>query len=83
MGFVPFTKPRAGFLFGVLPAPHERVGLLIATSVPFAERATRFGGDQRLTGARRTCPDQVASCPDGGATRPISAATCAASSPTP
>jgi DNA replication protein DnaC len=51
VGFVPFTKLGADLLFSVLSALHEQVSLLITTTVPFAEWATLFGGDQRLTAA--------------------------------
>jgi DNA replication protein DnaC len=51
VGFVPFTKLGADLLFSVLSALHEQVSLLITTTVPFAEWATLFGGDQRLAAA--------------------------------
>lgn len=51
VGFVPFTKGGADLLFSFLSALHEQVSLLITTTVPFAEWAPLFGGDQRLTAA--------------------------------
>jgi DNA replication protein DnaC len=51
VGFVPFTKTGADLLFSFLAALHEQVSLLVTTTVPFAEWATLFGGDQRLTAA--------------------------------
>ena len=51
VGFVPFTKLGADLLFSVLSALHEQVSLIITTTVPFAEWATLFGGDQRLAAA--------------------------------
>jgi DNA replication protein DnaC len=51
VGFVPFTKAGADLLFSFLSALHEQVSLLITTTVPFAEWALLFGGDQRLTAA--------------------------------
>ncbi len=51
VGFVPFTKAGADLLFSFLSALHEQVSLLITTTVPFAEWAPLFGGDQRLTAA--------------------------------
>ncbi|MCL6554123.1 MAG: IS21-like element helper ATPase IstB [Firmicutes bacterium] len=51
VGFVPFTKLGADLLFSVLSALHERVRLILTTTVPFADWAQLFGGDQRLAGA--------------------------------
>lgn len=51
VGFVPFTKLGADLLFSVLSALHEQVSLLLTTTVPFADWASLFGGDQRLTAA--------------------------------
>lgn len=51
VGFVPFTKAGADLLFSFLSALHEQVSLLLTTTVPFAEWAALFGGDQRLTAA--------------------------------
>lgn len=51
VGVVPFTKAGADLLFSFLSALHEQVSLLITTTVPFAEWAPLFGGDQRLTAA--------------------------------
>ncbi len=51
VGFVPFTKTGADLLFSFLSALHEQVSLIMTTTVPFAEWATLFGGDQRLTAA--------------------------------
>ncbi|HEY7062125.1 MAG TPA: IS21-like element helper ATPase IstB, partial [Chloroflexota bacterium] len=51
VGFVPFTKAGADLLFSFLSALHEQVSLLLTTTVPFAEWAPLFGGDQRLTAA--------------------------------
>jgi len=51
VGFVPFTKAGADLLFSFLSALHEQVSLLMTTTVPFADWAPLFGGDQRLTAA--------------------------------
>lgn len=51
VGFVPFTKLGADLLFSVLSALHEQISLILTTTVPFADWATLFGGDQRLTAA--------------------------------
>ena len=51
VGFVPFTKPGADLLFSFLAALHEQVSVIVTTTVPFAEWAALFGGDQRLTAA--------------------------------
>ena len=51
VGFVPFTKLGADLLFSFLAALHEQVSVVVTTTVPFAEWATLFGGDQRLTAA--------------------------------
>lgn len=51
VGFVPFTKTGADLLFSFLSALHEQVSLLLTTTVPFADWAPLFGGDQRLTAA--------------------------------
>ncbi len=51
VGFIPFTKLGADLLFSVLSALHEQVSLIITTTVPFADWATLFGGDQRLAAA--------------------------------
>jgi DNA replication protein DnaC len=51
VGFVPFSKLGADLLFSVLAALHERVSLILTTTVPFADWAGLFGGDQRLAGA--------------------------------
>lgn len=51
VGFVPFSKLGADLLFSALAALHEQVSLILTTTVPFAEWAGLFGGDQRLTGA--------------------------------
>jgi DNA replication protein DnaC len=51
VGFVPFTKLGADLLFSFLSVLHERVSIIVTTTVPFAEWAALFGGDQRLTGA--------------------------------
>jgi DNA replication protein DnaC len=51
VGFVPFTKLGADLLFSLLAAVHERVSLILTTTVPFADWAQLFGGDQRLAGA--------------------------------
>ena len=51
VGFVPFTKLGADLLFSCLAALHEQLSLLVATTVPFAEWVSLFGGDQRLTAA--------------------------------
>ncbi|HEU5330803.1 MAG TPA: IS21-like element helper ATPase IstB [Thermomicrobiales bacterium] len=51
VGFVPFTKAGADLLFSFLAALHEQVSVIITTTVPFAEWAALFGGDQRLTAA--------------------------------
>jgi DNA replication protein DnaC len=51
VGFVPFTKSGADLLFSFLAALHERVSVVVTTTVPFAEWAALFGGDQRLTAA--------------------------------
>ena len=48
---MPFTKLGADLLFSVLSALHERVSLILTTTVPFADWAQLFGGDQRLAGA--------------------------------
>lgn len=37
----------------VLSALHEQVSLIMATTVPFANWATLFGGDQRVAAALR------------------------------
>jgi DNA replication protein DnaC len=51
VGFVPFSKLGADLLFSALAALHEQVSLIVTTTVPFAEWAGLFGGDQRLAGA--------------------------------
>ena len=51
VGFVPFTKAGADLLFSCLAALHEQLSLIVTTTVPFAEWAPLFGGDQRLTAA--------------------------------
>ena len=51
VGFVPFTKIGSDLLFSFLSALHEQVSLVVTTTVPFAEWAQLFGGDQRLTAA--------------------------------
>jgi DNA replication protein DnaC len=51
VGFVPFTKSGADLFFSCLSALHERVSLIVTTTVPFGEWAELFGGDQRLTAA--------------------------------
>jgi DNA replication protein DnaC len=51
VGFVPFTKAGADLLFSTLSALHEQVSLIVTTTVPFAEWADLFGGDQRLAAA--------------------------------
>lgn len=51
VGFVPFTKSGADLLFSFLAALHERVSVVVTTTVPFAEWAALFGGNQRLTAA--------------------------------
>ena len=52
VGFVPFSKLGADLLFSALAAVHERVSLILTTTVPFSDWAQLFGGDQRLAGAR-------------------------------
>jgi DNA replication protein DnaC len=51
VGFAPFTKAGADLLFSFLSALHEQVSVIVTTTVPFAEWAALFGGDQRLTAA--------------------------------
>lgn len=51
VGFVPFTKAGADLLFSCLAALHEHVSLIVTTTVPFAQWADLFGGDQRLAAA--------------------------------
>jgi DNA replication protein DnaC len=51
VGFVPFSKIGSDLLFSFLSALHERVSLIVTTTVPFSEWAQLFGGDQRLAGA--------------------------------
>ncbi len=51
VGFVPFTKLGADLLFSFLAALHEQVSVVVTTTVPFADWAGLFGGDQRLTAA--------------------------------
>jgi DNA replication protein DnaC len=51
VGFVPFTKAGADLLFSCLAALHEHVSLIVTTTVPFAQWAELFGGDQRLAAA--------------------------------
>ncbi|GAC1396258.1 MAG: IS21-like element helper ATPase IstB [Chloroflexota bacterium] len=51
VGFVPFTKLGADLLFSFLSALHEQVSVILTTTVPFADWAPLFGGDQRLTAA--------------------------------
>ncbi len=51
VGFVPFTKAGADLLFSCLAALHEQVSLIVTTTVPFAQWAELFGGDQRLAAA--------------------------------
>lgn len=51
VGFVPFTKAGADLLFSCLATLHEHVSLIITTTVPFAQWADLFGGDQRLAAA--------------------------------
>jgi DNA replication protein DnaC len=51
VGFVPFTKLGADLLFSILAALHEQVSLILTTTVPFADWAQLFGGDQRLAAA--------------------------------
>ena len=42
---------RPGNILWPATALHEQVSLLLTTTVPFAEWAPLFGGDQRLTAA--------------------------------
>lgn len=51
VGFVPFTKIGADLLFSFLAALHEQVSVVVTTTVPFADWADLFGGDQRLAAA--------------------------------
>ncbi len=51
VGFVPFSKLGADLLFSCLAALHDQVSLILTTTVPFAEWASLFGGDARLTAA--------------------------------
>lgn len=51
VGFVPCSKLGADLLLSILAALHEQVSLILTTTVPFADWAALFGGDQRLAGA--------------------------------
>jgi DNA replication protein DnaC len=51
VGFVPFTKTGADLLFSCLSALHDRVSLVLTTTVPFTDWAALFGGDARLAAA--------------------------------
>jgi DNA replication protein DnaC len=51
VGFVPFTKGGADLLFSCLAALHGQVSVIVTTTIPFAQWAELFGGDQRLAAA--------------------------------
>lgn len=51
LGYIPFTKSGAEYLFGFFSLCYERSSVIVTTNLPFAEWPQTFGGDERLTGA--------------------------------
>ena len=50
LGYVPFSKAGAEFLFEVVSRAYERLSLIVTTNLPF-EQWTEVMGSERLTGA--------------------------------
>lgn len=51
LGYVPFDRIGAEYLFGFFSQCYEQTSLILTTNLPFTEWPEIFGGDDRLAGA--------------------------------